>query len=96
MAYRWLVCVRYMAEKNHLKVWGGALSADMRNCDGGDNTHTDTAASESLSRPPLFIGPPVYQCGEHWSGGPGSLVALRGARKLSIPNDVMMMMMMTD
>ena len=32
----------------------------------------------------LFIGPPVYQCGEHWSGGPGSLV--RGAKeKLSIP-----------
>jgi len=31
----------------------------------------------------LFIGPPVYQCGEHWSGGPGSLV--RGAKeKLSI------------
>ena len=27
----------------------------------------------------LFIGPPVYQCGEHWSGGPGSLV--RGAGK---------------
>ena len=32
----------------------------------------------------IFIGPPVYQCGEHWSGGPGSLV--RGAKeKLSIP-----------
>jgi len=31
-----------------------------------------------------LIGPPVYQCGEHWSGGPGSLV--RGAKeKLSIP-----------
>ena len=31
-----------------------------------------------------FIGPPVYQCGEHWSGGPSSLV--RGAKeKLSIP-----------
>jgi len=31
-----------------------------------------------------IIGPPVYQCGEHWSGGPGSLV--RGAKeKLSIP-----------
>jgi len=30
-----------------------------------------------------FIGPP-YQCGEHWSGGPSSLV--RGAKeKLSIP-----------
>jgi len=22
----------------------------------------------------VFIGPPVYQCSEHWSGGPGSLV----------------------
>jgi len=33
----------------------------------------------------IFIGPPVYQCGEHWSGGPGSLV--RGAKeKLSIPS----------
>ena len=32
----------------------------------------------------IFMGPPVYQCGEHWSGGPGSLV--RGAKeKLSIP-----------
>ena len=32
----------------------------------------------------IFIGPPVYQCGEHWSGGPSSL--LRGAKeKLSIP-----------
>jgi len=31
----------------------------------------------------IRIGPPVYQCGEHWSGGPSSLV--RGARKLSIP-----------
>jgi len=31
-----------------------------------------------------IIGPPVYQCGEHWSGGPSSLV--RGAKeKLSIP-----------
>jgi len=31
-----------------------------------------------------IIGPSVYQCGEHWSGGPGSLV--RGAKKkLSIP-----------
>jgi len=31
-----------------------------------------------------LIGPPVYQCGEHWSGGPSSLV--RGAKeKLSIP-----------
>jgi len=31
----------------------------------------------------IFIGSPVYQCGEHWSGGPSSLV--RGAKeKLSI------------
>ena len=31
-----------------------------------------------------IIGLPVYQCGEHWSGGPGSLV--RGAKeKLSVP-----------
>ena len=29
-----------------------------------------------------IIGPPVYQCGEHWSGGPGSLV--RGAGKDSL------------
>ena len=34
----------------------------------------------------IFIGPPVYQCGEHWSRGPSSLV--RGAKeKLSIPDD---------
>jgi len=32
-----------------------------------------------------LIGPPVYQCGEHWSGGPGSLV--RGAKeKLYTPD----------
>ena len=32
----------------------------------------------------IFIGPPVYQCGEHWSGRPSSLI--RGAKeKLSIP-----------
>ena len=33
----------------------------------------------------ICIGPPVYQCGEHWSGGPGSLV--RGAKeKLYTPD----------
>jgi len=32
-----------------------------------------------------FVGPPVNQCGEHWSGGPGSLV--RGAKeKLYTPD----------
>jgi len=32
----------------------------------------------------VFIGPSVYQCGEHWSVGPGSLVRGAGQRKLGL------------
>ena len=51
------------------------------------NAQSHQTIAEAQQLDPItrkIIGPPVYQCGEHWSGGPSSLV--RGAReKLSIP-----------